>query len=166
MEKEYIETRIQHWIQKGIKYAIMGIVYATVSGFVVMYLWNWLAPSIISATTITFWQALGIWALAKVLFGGRGWGGRGHHRHHGHKHGGSWRAKWEEKWEKMTPEQQAEMKARWGKHCGKGWGGNWQGGDSRKAETKAEARAQAAANSSAPKEPFSPVQDDNDQAGA
>lgn len=162
MEKEYIEIRIQHWIQKGIKYAIMGAVYVTVSGFVVMFLWNWLAQPVFGAAEVSWMQAVGIWLLAKVLVGGKGWGGR----HRGRHKDTHWRAKWEEKWEKMTPEQQAEMKERWGKHCGKGWGGNWQGAESRKAETKAEARAQSAANSTTPKEPFSPVQDDNDQPGA
>jgi hypothetical protein len=162
MEKEYIESRITHWIQKGIKYTVYAVVYVTVSGFAVKYLWNWLAPPIIQAAEINFTQAVGILVLAKILFGGKGWGGKGHSRKH--RHAGGWREKWEEKWEKMTPEEQAKMKEKWG-NCGPGWG-KWQG-DSRKAETKAEARAQtASAQPATPKEPFSPVNDHDDQPGA
>lgn len=162
MEKEYIERRITHWITMGIKFIVFAAVYVTVCGFAVMYLWNWLAPPIIQAAEINFLQAVGILTLAKILFGGKGWGGKGHYRKH--RHAGGWREKWEEKWEKMTPEEQAKMKEKWGK-CGPGWG-KWQG-ESRKAETKAESRAQnASAKPATPAEPFSPVNDHDDQPGA
>ncbi|MDR2653483.1 MAG: hypothetical protein LBC68_14455 [Prevotellaceae bacterium] len=36
----------------------------------VMLLWNWLMPTIFKLETITFWQALGLLALARILFGG------------------------------------------------------------------------------------------------
>ena len=36
---------------------------------VIMYLWNWLMPEIFGLTTITFWQAIGLGLLAKLLFG-------------------------------------------------------------------------------------------------
>ena len=38
-------------------------------GFVIMYLWNWLMPEIFGLTVITFWQAIGLGLLAKLLFG-------------------------------------------------------------------------------------------------
>ena len=41
-------------------------------GYVVMYLWNWLMPVIFGLTTITFWQAIGLGLLAKLLLGGIG----------------------------------------------------------------------------------------------
>jgi len=43
--------------------------------YVVMLLWNNLLPEILHVTTITFWQAMGIFILCKILFGfGKGGG--------------------------------------------------------------------------------------------
>lgn len=51
--------------------AFLGIV-----SYVVMELWNNLLPQILHVSVITFWQALGIFILCKILFGfGKGSGG-------------------------------------------------------------------------------------------
>jgi hypothetical protein len=42
---------------------------------VVHLLWNWLLPAIFGLPAITFWQALGILILTRILFGGFGLGG-------------------------------------------------------------------------------------------
>ena len=61
--------------------AILGIVvFSFIGGQVVRLLWNWLVPPIFGWSPITFWQALGLLALSRILFGGRG--GRGWHRSH------------------------------------------------------------------------------------
>ena len=60
----------ERWVQRGVKIAMIGVVAITVCGFVVMGLWNWLAPAIFGGRTIDFWQALGIIILSKILFGG------------------------------------------------------------------------------------------------
>ncbi len=60
---------IAGWILLGIL-AITGI--AILFGFVVMWLWNWLMPEIFGLTTITYWQAVGLFILAKFIFGGFG----------------------------------------------------------------------------------------------
>ena len=45
--------------------------------YIVMLLWNNLLPDILHVTTISIWQAMGLFVLAKILFGfGKG-GGRG-----------------------------------------------------------------------------------------
>jgi hypothetical protein len=79
-------------------------------GFIVMALWNWLIPPIVGWKTIDYWQALGLFVLAKILFG---FGGHGH-RHRMHMH---WRARWAERWERMTPEEREKfregMQGRW-----------------------------------------------------
>jgi hypothetical protein len=46
--------------------------FITVGGAVVQQLWNWLLPSLFGVRQITFWQALGILALTRILFGGFG----------------------------------------------------------------------------------------------
>ena len=55
------------------------VIFALVGGYGVRFLWNWLAPEIFGLREITFWQALGLLALCRMLFGGWG-GGRGHSR--------------------------------------------------------------------------------------
>ena len=39
-------------------------------GYVTMLLWNVLLPAIFNVSTITFWQAIGLLILARLLFGG------------------------------------------------------------------------------------------------
>jgi uncharacterized membrane protein len=48
-------------------------------GWVVMSLWNWLLPGLFGWHLITFWQAMAMLVLCRILFGGisgRGWHGR------------------------------------------------------------------------------------------
>jgi ABC-type multidrug transport system fused ATPase/permease subunit len=43
-------------------------------GLVVMFLWNTLISGIFGLSMISYWQAVGLLILARVLFGGIGWG--------------------------------------------------------------------------------------------
>jgi uncharacterized membrane protein len=53
--------------------AILAMVLFTfVGGEIVMRLWNWLLPPLFGWRQVTFWQAFGILALCRILFGGRG----------------------------------------------------------------------------------------------
>lgn len=61
---------------------LFGAVAAVALTFALMLLWNWLMPLIFGLTVITFWQAMGLLALSKILLG------RGY-KHHGHKKGES-----------------------------------------------------------------------------
>ena len=51
------------------------VVFLFVGGTVVRLLWNWLLPPLFEWPQITFWQALGLLALCRILFGGLGRGG-------------------------------------------------------------------------------------------
>jgi len=51
--------------------AIVGI-----GGGLVMALWNWLMPPLFGLPAVTFWQAFGLLALCRILFGGPGFHGR------------------------------------------------------------------------------------------
>jgi hypothetical protein len=54
--------------------AILGmLVFIVVGGEIVLLLWNWLLPPLFGWRVITFWQALGLLALCRILFGGLGW---------------------------------------------------------------------------------------------
>jgi hypothetical protein len=56
--------------------AILGILlFIAIGGEVVQQLWNWLLPPLFGWRQITFWQALGLLALCRILFGGSGWHG-------------------------------------------------------------------------------------------
>ena len=61
------------------------LAFVALGGAVVMALWNWLLPSLFGLPVVTFWQALGLLALSRILFGGVGLSGRRHGM------GGSWR---------------------------------------------------------------------------
>jgi hypothetical protein len=89
--------------------AAIGVVAIGVFGFVVMSLWNWLGPAVLGLHTITFWQALGILVLSKILFGFRG----------GPGHRGNWRRRMEERWQQMTPEEREKLRLGMASRCGR-----------------------------------------------
>jgi hypothetical protein len=61
--------------------AIVGMVaFAFIGGEVVMRLWNWLLPPLFGWRALGFWQALGLLALCRILFGGLGGHGPGSRR--------------------------------------------------------------------------------------
>jgi hypothetical protein len=85
------------------------LAFAAVFSFAVMALWNWLLPAIAGLPEITFWQALGFLALARILFGGLGGIGRvaagGAMRGGDRDHMNPFR----EKWGKMSDEERKEF---------------------------------------------------------
>ena len=99
---------------KIIKWTIVCVLLVFVFGFVVMTLWNWLLPPLFKLPQINFWQALGLFLLAKILFGGFGFGGR--------KWGGynaQWKQRYYNKMAHMSPEERERFKSRvWEKWCG------------------------------------------------
>lgn len=48
---------------------------AILFGFVIMWLWNWLMPELFDLPSLTYWQAVGLFILSKILLGGIGGGG-------------------------------------------------------------------------------------------
>jgi chromate transport protein ChrA len=97
------------WVLKGLKIALLVLLAAAVMSFVVMSLWNWLMPGLFALHRISFWQALGLLLLAKILFGGFR-GPRGSHMH--------WRGRMMERWEKMTPEEREKFREGMKGRCG------------------------------------------------
>ena len=93
------------WIKRAIFIPIAIAAGVFIFGSVVMLLWNNLLPALFGVGVITFWQAIGILVLSKILFGGFR-GGHGHHRCHNHRHD------WHGKWMHLTPEQKREVERR------------------------------------------------------
>ena len=90
--------------------AILGmLVFIAIGGEIVLQLWNWLLPPLFGWRQITFWQALGLLALCRILFGGFGFRSSGR---------SNFRRRMEERWEHMTPEERERfrgtIRARWG----------------------------------------------------
>jgi hypothetical protein len=85
-------------------------IFMAIGGEVVRLLWNWLAPTLFGGRLITFWQALGLLALCRILFGGFGLGG-GSHRSYS-------RRRMAERCGQMTPEERERVRqglyGRWG----------------------------------------------------
>lgn len=89
--------------------AILGMaVFAFIGGEVVKQLWNWLLPPLFGFRQVTFWQALGMLALCRILFGGFGLQGSG---------GSDYRRRMAERWERMSPEERERLR--------QGWRGRW-----------------------------------------
>jgi hypothetical protein len=91
--------------------AIAGIlVFMAIGGEIVLHLWNWLLPPLFGWREITFWQALGLLVLCRILFGGSGWRGGP---------GSRIRRRMEERCEEMSPEERERfrerMRERWGR---------------------------------------------------
>ena len=94
--------------------AILGIaLFAFIGGEIVMRLWNWLLPSLFGLRQITFWQAVGILALCRILFGG--WGSHGSDRSHMRRRA---KERMDERWERMTPEEREKFRQAMRSRCG------------------------------------------------
>ncbi len=99
--------------RNGLKMVLFGLILLSAVSGVVMLLWNLLLPGLFGLATINFWQAAGLFILARILLGSFGFGGRrammmgmgGHMDHHHHGMGNPMH----EKWMKMTPEQRREF---------------------------------------------------------
>lgn len=99
----------RNWIGHGVKIALLVALAIAVVSFVVMSLWNWLMPALFGWQLISFWQALGLLVLSKILFGGfRGRPGYGMH----------WRRRMAERWEQMSPEEREKFRKGMRGRCG------------------------------------------------
>jgi hypothetical protein len=87
------------------------LLFVAVGGEVVQLLWNWLLPPLFGWRQVTFWQALGILALCRILFGGFGLHGSGR---------SSFRRRMTEGREHMTPEERERFRQGIRERCGFG----------------------------------------------
>ena len=93
----------------------VGIGFIALASLAVMQLWNHILPDVISSVKqITYWQALGLLVLSRLLFGNFGGRGGGMRRRRHHPYGRHWR----HKWANMSEEERKQMKEEWKKKCG------------------------------------------------
>ena len=89
-------------MRKALKIVLIATVAIGVLSFVVMILWNWLMPTLFARPLITYWQAIGLLVLSRILLGG--FRGRpGPPQWH-------WRRRMMERWEQMTPEEREKFR--------------------------------------------------------
>lgn len=91
----------KHLFSKILRVLLIVVAAGAVLGFVTMHLWNWLMPALFGLPAISVWQALGLFVLGKLLFGG-------FHRHHGGRPG--WGRSMRERWEQMSPEEREKFR--------------------------------------------------------
>jgi len=91
----------RHWLFRVLKFVLFAALFIGVFSFVVMSLWNWLMPALFGWRLVSYWQAVGILVLSKILFGGfRGRPGPPWY----------WRRRMMERWEQMTPEEREKFR--------------------------------------------------------
>ena len=86
--------------------AILAIAALFLFGWVTMWLWNWLMPSLFHLPTLTYWQTIGLLVLSRFLVGGfRGPGGHGWS-------GRRMRERMMERWANMSEEERQRARER------------------------------------------------------
>jgi hypothetical protein len=95
--------------------------FILIGGELVMHLWNWLLPPLFGWRQINFWQAFGLLALCRILFGGVGV--RGRHRYNPRR--------MDECRDRMTPEEREKFR--------QSFRSRWRGSAAPTDETKAPA---------------------------
>jgi hypothetical protein len=101
--------------------AIVGmLLFVAIGGEVVKYLWNWLLPPMFGWREITFWQAVGLLALCRILFGSHGFSRSGVRRRMSDRMTERMAERMGERWDKMTPEEQERFRQGIRARCGFG----------------------------------------------
>ena len=80
-------------IARVFKIVLLVLTAAAVFTLVTLRLWNWLMPSLFGLHAITYWQALGLLVLSRILLGG--FRGRPHF-------GPPWRHRRRERWQQIV----------------------------------------------------------------
>ena len=90
-----------HGARRAAAFLVIAPLCIALFGYVTMELWNHLIPAIFHLATISFWQALGLVILSKILFGGfpgRRGGARGAKARR-------WKMHMRDRWDKLSPEE-------------------------------------------------------------
>jgi len=95
---------------KGLILLLIGVGILLLAGYGVMLLWNAILTDVLGVNPLSYWQAVGLLLLSRILFGR--WGPPSYQDKMAYK-------KRKEKWQNMTEEERAAFKERWKNRCGK-----------------------------------------------
>ena len=121
MSKHYQTTMGIRFI-KGIIIALVAAAFFALVVFALMYCWNYAMPNVFGLPVITFWQALALLIVSKILFwsgfrgGRRGFGPPAHVRE-------MWANRTGPRMQNMSPEEKERVKKYWEHKCGRRFGG-------------------------------------------
>lgn len=107
-----MERKSNNWKMRKLFKGLLMLFFLIVLPFIIMSLWNAILPEVLNATTINYWQALGLFILSRILFGGFRCGGPGRCEKRGFG-----KASIKEKFMNMTDEEKAAFKERWKDRC-------------------------------------------------
>lgn len=105
------------WRFVGLRFIAFGAVALAAAGAVVWGLWNSVLMPVVGVRALNYWQAIGLFLLARLLFGRfGGWGGMR-------------KARFARGWNSLTPEERERFRRAMGPGCG----GRFQEGGAEKA---------------------------------
>jgi len=107
------------WIARAARFVAFAVLGVGLFGFGLMGLWNVLVPAMFGGPVITFWQALGLFALSRILF--FPFRLRGRPRRQDEPRGAYFRKRFEEKLSRMTPEERERFRNQYAGRCGNRW---------------------------------------------
>lgn len=97
--------------RKWVLFLLFVIGAVLILGGLVMGLWNAVLPALLAVNTISYWQAVGLLVLCKILFGfGPG---------AGYRRPPFGRPYWQAKWTNMSDDEKARFREEWQKRCAK-----------------------------------------------
>ncbi|HEX8426687.1 hypothetical protein [Hymenobacter sp.] len=107
------------WLLRGLKFALLAVLFVAAIGFITMSLWNWLVPDLFRGPEISFPQTLGLLLLSRILFGGFHKGARAEAWSRRRK---MMREKMESRMASLSPEEQEKFRQKMRATCsGPAW---------------------------------------------
>jgi hypothetical protein len=100
-------------------FPLFAVAAALLMGVVVKFLWNAILPALLGVAFISYWQAVGLLILCRILFGNFGRGSMGGNPRWKNNEGARIGPPWREKWANMTDEERAKLKEEWRRRCQK-----------------------------------------------
>jgi hypothetical protein len=112
--------------KRFIMFPFFALIASLLLGAVIKWLWNAILPETLNANPISYWQAVGLFVLCKILFGGFARPGGGPNKWNRWRNtderamgpGVGFRA-WRNKWMAMSDEERQKFKQEMRRRCGK-----------------------------------------------
>jgi Ca2+/H+ antiporter, TMEM165/GDT1 family len=101
------------WAGRIIKGIVLVAIAIAALGWVVMSLWNGLLPGLFGWPSVSFWQAIGLLLLSRLLFGGLRPGFGQQNKWRGH-----WREKMRARWAAMSDAEREQLRSGLRGRCG------------------------------------------------
>ena len=105
--------RIRRGPWKFLLFPLFGAAVVYLAGSAVQYLWNNILTPVVGVGILTFWQAVGLLVLCRLLFGGFRGGHRGGWERGRHRIAPRMR----ERWMQMSEEERTRFKEEWRQRC-------------------------------------------------